>query len=89
MKPDIHPDYHKVVFHDSATGADQVRSVRRHEAQGLAQGASATQGRATCGLYVRVVRLDAAVRTLRVPDVRSRALCNVREPASGRVPLEA
>ena len=24
MKPEIHPDYHKVVFHDSATGADWI-----------------------------------------------------------------
>jgi len=24
MKPDIHPDYHKVLFHDSATGAEWV-----------------------------------------------------------------
>lgn len=24
MKPDIHPDYHKVVFHDSATGTEWI-----------------------------------------------------------------
>lgn len=24
MKPEIHPDYHKVVFHDSATGTEWV-----------------------------------------------------------------
>jgi len=24
MKPDIHPEYHKVVFHDSATGAEWI-----------------------------------------------------------------
>ena len=48
MKPDIHPDYHKVIFVDSATGSEWIsRST-----------ATSKETRALDGEEVPVIRLE-------------------------------